>query len=93
MWYFWIDQHRKGKTSAPDDRRAKVHIYTGEDLGGGAVLLKTVCGRKFFAKEINIISNRQIIFLLSRDRGRLCKMCSPAVLAEKVADILGGDVK
>jgi hypothetical protein len=82
MWYFWIDQHRKGGGSDPDDRRAKIHVYAGEDLGGGHVPLKTGCGRMFLAKEANIVSNRAIKIL----RGRICKKCFPTVRATEVAE-------
>lgn len=83
MWYFWIDQHRNGKSSAPDDRRARIHVYTGESLGGGFHPLKTACGRDFVAKEANIVSNRAIKIL----RGRICKTCFQTVRAEEVAEI------
>ena len=86
MWYFWIDQHRKGEGSTPDDRRAKIHAYTGEDLGGGHVPLKTGCGRMFLAKEANIVSNR----VIKHYQGRICKGCLPLVEAERVAAVLSG---
>jgi len=74
MWYFWIDQRRKGK----------IHAYAGEFLGGGHVPLKTGCGRTFLAKEANIVSDGAVKIL----RGRICRKCFPTVRAEEAAEAL-----
>jgi hypothetical protein len=86
MWYFWIDNHQYGGSRLGHDPRARIHIYMGMTLGGGATLLKTVCGRTFRAKERNIVSDRAARIM----RGRICKKCFPVLQAALVAEKMRG---
>lgn len=88
MWFFWIDPVRKGKRVAPDERRRRIHIYMGEDLGGGYKPLRTVCGRIVLGRDISVVADRMGRWTL---RGRVCKKCLPALKARMVAEKMMDD--